>query len=398
MKKIIALSVCFLLLTACTTLKNNAGNDSPNTATDSAITGSSITASAVSGGVVSAEAVSGEVTAEKRKIGKGGKKKAGFVIDETGKSRKLNLGKVNTGDVGVNLGVFDSQPVGLYSQVSGGHYYYMKSDGKHNYTIYRDKGEKMGQFSFDIDSRASGNFLEYFVKYGSEYYALLMYEYSKGDDDDDLYDIKTYLAQVDLKKGKAEPILKLTDRSYGDLYLYQKGLYFEDQSTIDDDIDWSEFEWYDFPGDFVKMDMKKDFSETKLSSTKHLDRQLGCLTFMDGKIYYGVQKGKKVTLYSYDLKTKREEKILFKVHRFTKKTYEDMIISNMKAMDVKCTEDSVYVQEYDEALSDEGEDDYVFKDDNPASTNVYYMDINGEHVEKIADGVAREIDETEDWW
>lgn len=457
MKKVIILCICICLLSACAV--NNAGNGNLNTVAESVVTGSSITGSAVSGGAVSAAAVSEEVTTEK--------KKTEFVIDETGKKRKLNLGKIKTEDAGISLSIFVSRPVGLYSQVSDGHYYYLKSDGNHKYTIYRDKGEKVGQFSFDLDSKAYYNSVDYLVKYGSEFYAQLYYEYGEEDDYAAVVDSKTYLARVDLKKGKAEPIVELTDRSYGNLYLYQKELYFEDQSTIDDDIDWSECEWYDFPGTFVKMDMERNFSETVIPSTNHLDRQLGCLTFMDGKIYYGVQKGKKVTLYSYDLKSKKEEKILFyerkkayhkymsemcntrveidedyiycqdyiiprdggemiplfrharvfevvgdygkitcaynkkyifyidkdyKVHRFTKKTKQDVIISDMKAMDVKCTEDSVYVQEYDEYLTGDGDEEYVYPDDDPASGNVYYMDVNGEHVEKIVERVAPEID------
>lgn len=462
MKKVIILCICIFLLSACAAFGNNAGNDKLNTVTDSVVTGSSLTGSAVTGSAVSAGATT-------EKVEKKGKKKISYVIDETGARRKLELGEINTKDAGIGISDFDLTPcIGNYSQVSDGHYYYMKSDGKHNYTIYRDKGDRIGRFSVDVDPDASWNSLQDFAKYGSEYYAILRYEYKKGDTSSP--DVKTYLAHVDLKKGKAEPVVNLTGRSLGILYLYRQGVYFEDKDwdNDDDDYDWSDDEddeddWIEVDegdldtGDFVKMDTERDFSETILSPTSNMSMELSSLTFMDGKIYYSVQRGKKVALYSYDMESQQEEEILFyerkkayeydyleslkidedyiycqdyiiprdggemipffrrvkeydlnlravlpytynkkyifyvdkkyKVHRFTKKTKKDVIISNIKAMDVKCTEDSVYVQEYDK-FSIEGGPEYVHSDDNPASSNVYCMDVNGKNVKKIVERVA----------
>ena len=70
-----------------------------------------------------------------------------------------------------------------------------------------------------------------------------------------------------------------------------------------------------------------------------------------------------------------------------------MIISNIKAMDVKCTKDSVYVQEYDKYLIGEGGPGYVYPEDDPTCSNVYCMDVNGKNVKKIVERVAPEKEE-----
>ena len=464
MKKIVILSVGLLFLTACTAIRNNAGNDVLNPVTGSAITGSNITVSAVSGSTVSAVAVSGAAVKEDKKRVKKGKKKICFVIDKTGKKRKLKLDAINTENAGVRF--LPSDPAGVYSQISDGHYYYLKSDGQYNYTIYQDKGDVIGRFSFDIDTDAAYNALEYFVRYGTEYYAIFVYGYDQGLGS--ILDDKYYLAHVDLKTEKLEPLLELYDRTVGySTYLYQGEFYFEDLNTMEDKY-YNDWEY----GDFVKIDLERGFSETTLPITDDMGQQLPCLFFMDGKVYYGRQKGKKVTLYSYDLESQQEEKILCyerekkynksewgddgntwlemdedyiycqdyiiprdggemiplfrqarlfhniegprempyaynkryvfyidkkcKVHRYSKKTSEDVVISDIKAMDVKCTEDSVYVQEYDKHLSHEeyfdGPSPYAQVQDDPSFSNIYCMDMDGKHVEKIAEKVLPYLD------
>ena len=102
MKKAIILCIFILSLTACTALKNNAGNDALNPATGSAVTGGSITASAVSGSAVSTAAVSGAAMGEQKgRESKEEKQKVVIVTDETGKKRELKLGDVDTEAAGV---------------------------------------------------------------------------------------------------------------------------------------------------------------------------------------------------------------------------------------------------------------------------------------------------------
>ena len=457
MKKIIALSVCILLLTACTALKNNAGNDNRNTVTDSAITGSSITASAVSSSTVSATAVSGtSIGEQEERENKEEKQKVVIVTDETGKKRELKLGDVNVEDAGVYL--VTAGWVTNYSQVIDGHYYYLRyeenEDGENIYAIYQDKGEKVGRFTLDEYCEPSG-----FVKYGKNYFVLLYYfDYSnKGD----------FLAYVDLQKEKVNIICDVTDahlvRSENIVFcnIYKNAFYFDKRDVWD--------EYMMRPGDSVKYDFVNDNSQMEsIPMSLNAAKASPYWTYMDGKIYYGVADGRKVTLFSHALESGKEREIFYyerkkkyetnvvylaidedyiycqdyliprsggkmvkvfqnakienptikempqkvygemyytynqkyifyidkkdKVHRISKATKEDIVISKLKADGVDCTEDSVYVKVhakewYSKSRWEEFEDD----DEGDISTDsysnhLYCMDLDGKNVKRIWKG------------
>lgn len=85
-----------------------------------------------------------------------------IIIDEMGKQRKLYLGDLDVKREGVFFKY--SNPTSLYSQLSDGHYYYMRSDGKGNYKIYRDKGKKVGGFSL------RRGYAKYFIKHKDKFF------------------------------------------------------------------------------------------------------------------------------------------------------------------------------------------------------------------------------------
>ena len=486
MKKLMILCICILLLTACTALKNNAGNDALNPATGSAVTGSSITTSAVTSGVVSTAAVSGVAMEEQERWEKKEKVKIRFVTDETGQKQKLRLGDVNEKDTGVYFKNCEDF-VFRYSQVSDGHYYFMKINDNGKYTIYQDKGRIVGQFSLDSlnsvyeNEKYGTDFViqvSGFIKYGTEFYALLKAEYGDNYDYEDDYEYTDDLAHVNLETGEIEIICNLgsgdnenemvrisyeLDTLY--LALYKDKMYFMDLDRYYNfeelnkefaqltDEELSESVANMTSKNFVKKDMDNGCPETIMPSASNMDKAKPYLTIVDNKMYYGQQKGKKVTLYAYDLESYQEQKIFsyqrkqpyqgdyiwgrteddvflemdedyiycqefiipraggemipvfrqavvyedgrmpyahnkkyifyidrkYKLHQFSKKTKSDVIISDMKIMDVYCTEKNIYAKEYDKRYTfDELEEHSYFE-----TGNVYCMDMDGEHVERI---------------
>lgn len=181
---------------------------------------------------------------------------------------------------------------------------------------------------------------------------------------------------------------------------------------------------------------------------EHLKDPYGVIVF-DGKMYYGVLSGKEVTLYSFDLASGQEKELFFyekaadvpgkirpeldedylycqeyaipltggkmidlfgemeksnygvkissnqkyifyldnndRIHRINKKNRKDILFTNIKASDIKCTKDGVYIQTF----LNEDEDDEDCADeqqtDDPESCDLYYMDLDGKNVEKIAE-------------
>lgn len=378
------------------------------------------------------------------------------VTDETGRNQRLKLSSINTKDQGMYL--VESNPTACYSQVSDGHYYFMRSDGKGNYTIYMDKGNQVGQFSVD-----NGGYVKYFGKYKNNYYAVLTYE--KEDEEDDVFlDATHKLVQVDLEKGEtvflkdifSEHEWMSDSRMY--LFFYQDAFYHDICNKV-----WHTaiYDTIYIPGKLMRVNRKGE--ETEIDSTSYMNDAKPCLTFIDGKIYYGSQYGtrkdRKINLFSYDLESGREKSIfsferetefstggqglmaqgkinlsidddyiycqdyiiprrggkmirVFKdamlyqdstisfsynsqyiyyidkkhrVRRVDKKTLKNTVISGIESMDVKCTEKDVYVREYKKKLLPGYWDDATDAQltDNPDSNDIYCMDLNGNHAEKI---------------
>lgn len=77
----------------------------------------------------------------------------------------------------------------------------------------------------------------------------------------------------------------------------------------------------------------------------------------------------------------------YKVRRVDKKTMKDIVVTEVKAIDVKCTEKNIYVKKYKKELVPGYWDDTTDAQlsDDPNSSAVYCMDLDGENREKIAD-------------
>lgn len=405
---------------------------------------------------VSASAVRATREDVSQNEGKPEKIKVQYVTDLVGRKRVLRLGDIDLSKKGEVF--IQSNPTSCYSQISEGHYFYMRSDGKGEYSVFRDKGELQGRFCVD-----DGCYIDYFTKQGKNFFAILAYEQ---EDEDGNYDgIKLQLAQVDLQNGKTTKLKELNpERIFYDglqmyLYSYQDAFYYDagelifDSDLIEDHYIYGQLKQIDRSGD-----------EKVINSTELLDVSKPCMFFADGKIYYGREMKKGVDLFSYDMHTRRERKIFsyerkkgttgtgsslkyfgkianlsmdedfiycqeciiprkggemvrifqdaaiagsgdtplsvssnsnyiyyidktYKVRRVDKKTMKNIVVSNVKAIDVKCTEKNIYVKKYKEELVPGYWDDTTDASlsDDPNSSAVYCMDLDGTNREKIAE-------------
>ena len=467
-----------LFLSGCSVFRNNAGTDD-NMATGSAVSGGVVSSAAVSGTAVSGTAVSGQAIGEKKEKGQKAQKVT-IVTDETGKKRELRLGDVDVEDAGVYFS--EAYWVTDYSQVIDGHYYYLRYEGAKDgdYIIYRDKGEKVGGFNlFEEETFYDYTYYDVdgFAKYGENFYIL----YSDGEDDtredseakEELYDAglgyiwPIKLARIDLEKKKVDVICDVTsahpmqDDNLIFCNIYKNAFYF-DRRSVKDACSF-------LPGNSVKYTPSGNGSgEESVPMSANAAKAKPYLTYMDGKVYYGVAEGKKVTLYSSDLESGEEQEIfqyerkqeyetdviyldidedyiycqdyliprsggkmvralknakmkngeasempnkkysvmyyshnqkyIFyigkdkKVHRISKKTKEDIVISDLKAVGVDCTEDNVYVRVRSKAWYDDenwdayNDDDEGWESPDFYSDDLYCMDLNGKNVEKIWKG------------
>lgn len=471
MKKMFVLCMCMLFLSACSSFADNAGIHDTSTVTGSAASGSG---SAVASGT----AVSGQAVGERDEIEK---QKISIVTDETGEKRELKLGNVNTKDRGVYFS--DAYWVTDYSQVIDGHYYYLRYEGTKDadYIIYRDKGEKVGGFNlFEYETFYDYTYYDIvgFAKYGESFYILYENGEEELDDDaeaaeDELFDADFYfmnpvkLARVDLEKRKVEDIYDITSAYLsgdGNLVfcnIYKNGFYF-DLRSVQDVIK-------SRAGNSVKFIPEQGNSHTEnVPMSSNAAKVKPYLTYIDGKVYYGIAEGKKVTLFSSDLESGEEREIFQyerkqdyetdvihvaidedyiycqdyliprsggkmirvfqnakiekgkkkelpnkkysvknytynkkyiyyidkkdKVHRISKATMKDVIISDLKAVGVDCTEDNVYIRVHAEAWYGKSmweefdDDDEGWVSPDFYSNHIYCMDLDGKNVKQIWKG------------
>ena len=447
MKRIIIyIFICSLILNACGTAteQEESGNAGVNQATSSAVAASDSALTASSAATGEEKTGEGEVLQKTDSV-KSKKKIVKIITDETGKQRKLKLEPVNAENKGIYFS--SSRWTTNYSQVQDGHYYYMKG-----YTIYRDRGERVGELPMDdlVDREPMG-----VVKYRKKFYVLLEQEYSKN-----------ILAYVDLKKKKIVTLWKMTKDHVAEgegfvfCNFYNDFLYYNSRSHWD--------ESFGRPGTLVKSPLQSKKIQEIITTTVNLTKAKPYLTYVDGKIYYGVQEGKKVTLFSHDLESGEEERVFcykrkdkkktkifldmdedyiycqeyliprsggkmikafadakifkdkyfydysyrpksisysynkkyifyidknYKVHRIDKNSQQNRIISNLKAAEVNCTENSVYVKVHAEKWygkkglwkdlydDDEGDIGAWYYDDH-----LYCMDLDGKDVKKLREG------------
>ena len=336
-KAVLYLFIYSIMLCACNAADedNGSSNVGVNVTTGSAVTatGSAVTATGVSA-TVSGMAV------EKKQLKREKKKIIRIVTDETGKLQKLKLESVNTKKKGIYFS--SANWATNYSQVQDGHYYYIRGRGDEvTYTIYQDKKKKVGEFSLkEYINKDSGDYPELIgmVKYKKKFYILFDYLDADGEDieyeSDDGWGGATVLAYIDLKKKKAVKLWDMTgtriDEGEGVVFcnFYQDFLYYNKKNYWDME--------YERPGTFMKSPIKDIKLRETITTTVNLTKAKPYLTYIDGKIYYGIQRGKKVTLYSHDLESGREEKFFCYMRSDNKET------TILLEMD----EDYIYCQEY----------------------------------------------------
>lgn len=359
------------------------------------------------------------------------------VIDETGKKRELRMSDVDVNDVGIYFSKTDW--ITNYSQVLDGHYYYLRRDNDgFGYRIYRDKGVEFGYFAMPWTEDDDETYkLEGFVKYGEKFY-VLMSHYSYGEEDPE------ELAYLDVKQLEPVVIADVTkdhmmdDENIIFCNVYKNSFYYDRRSK------WQK--WEQRAGISMRTEFKEEHSEEEISVTPNMTKAKPYLTYVDGKIYYGVSSQKEVTLFCYDLATGKEEKIfsyerkekynteniylsidedyiycqdyliprnggkMLPVFRdakkikngmitytanekyifyIDKKTMKDRIISKRKSAEVDCTEDCLYIRVrdkvwYSDDFQDEWSDVNVISD--YYSDHIYCMDFDGKNEERIWKG------------
>lgn len=397
--------------------------------------------------------------------GKPEKVKVQYVTDLVGRKKLLRLGDIDLSKKGESF--IRSDPTSCYSQISEGHYFYLRSDGKGGYSVFRDKGDLQGRFCVD-----DGYYVDYFIKQGKNFYAILAHEQ---EDEAGEYDFTTYqLVQVDFQEGKVTKIKELNpERIFFDdlqmyLYSYQDAFYYDAGEIIYVSDLTCKRPRYIY-GQLKKID--RSGGEKAINSSYLMDVSKPHMFFADGKIYYAREIKKEVDIFSYDMHTRRERTVFsyerkkgttgagsflkyfgkivnlsmdedfiycqeciiprkggemvrifqdaaiagsgdtplsvssnskyiyyidktYKVRRVDKKTMKNIVVSNVKAIDVKCTEKNIYVKKYKEELvpgyCDWGDDTIVNTisarlSDDTNSSALYCMDLDGRNREKIAD-------------
>ena len=248
------------------------------------------------------------------------KPKSVTVTDETGEKHKLKLGEIDEADVGVRFGTASFMRA---SQISDGHYYYLHVGKGGKNTIYRDKKMEVGTF-FVREGEISG-----FAKVGADYFACISHD----EIDPESFDIEnmTYdIVRIDLATQSVKVLLgncawdgyrgEIQINS-GHIIFYGGKMYYDSRTDVP-----VELAGYT-PGAFLlSRDLKNIEQENKMICTKQMKRAKPYLTFVDGKILYGIKKGKKVSLYMFDLETKEQTKVVeYKSKRaYVRYQYDDV--------------------------------------------------------------------------
>ena len=364
-----------------------------------------------------------------------GKDKSVVVTDDCGQMRELKLGNVDAGDRGVDF-IF-SDVTSLYSQTENGHYYYMRSNGKGDYQIYKDNGKRVGSFS------VKKGFVNSFVVYKNKFYAIIKESHFKNKDSfkgAGIFCYSPHKKKMVKILGNFSDLRDLLDENYS-LFIYRDAYYLYNEKYRK----------------ILKYDLKKHIL-TEVQTLKNSPKSDAYYNWIcvDNKIYYGAKDGTEKVIYSLDLKNGAESEVFryaekdgnsaeeldiqldmdddfiycedyliprkggkmvgalkgvwdmerippyaknmkyvfyiehntkHTIHRLNKSTLEDIIINDIRAMDVMCAKDGLYVQQYvyDLSLDEDGDVNFEQERDNSQSCNLYYMDFDGKNIEKIAD-------------
>lgn len=405
--KIMTIAALMFSFTAC-------GVDSTTLSLDVAEDGQAVSGAAVSGGAVSSSAITMQMDAVNTPIpeqnGKGNKdskkKKIVTVTDETGEKRKLKLGDIDVSDMGSYFHA--SNPTGRYAQVVDGHFYYLQSDGQRNYTIFQDNGNVVGDFSLEK------GYVSDFLIYHSNYYAIIVVE---NDWFQHVEGQSTFLARIDLENKGIEKLIKnLGDENLqGDcchtyMSIYNEQIYYDNRRDTGDiyysagkhgvvmrvDKGWYVSEYYYGAGkSMIVWDMNDMEQEREFSSPTNMIGANPYLTFCDGKILYGRQKGREVRLYCYDLQTQKEKEF-FRYKR--NKSYKNSESTNQGII-LSIDDEYIYCQDF--AIPREGGKmqrilkDAIEYDDGVLAfasnkNYIYYLDKNYQ-VHRISKDTKKDI-------
>ncbi len=322
-----------------------------------------------------------------------------------------------------------------------GHFYYITCDNKDDiddefldeedviYTVYRDRGEKVGTFTTKGE-------LEACIFYQNNFY------FEKISFDQLTLD-STYCFQRLEKDGKSTDLTKFS-LNINDMMKETNGhnfIVYEDKVYRGESTDGSD----------RLVRVKEDGSEETL--VKQIIGMRGGRTggfaymVVDGKMYYAVPENKKISLYYIDLATgeqvkfysyekKRDKGGLFlklnmdsdyiycgkdrisiqtgevkqyplddgtsfiparqyifymdkkdRLHRIDKKTDQDKMITTKKISKIHATEEGLFVELYDKKLENKIDEDFDMEERymwyNYYPANLYYMDFDGKNMEKL---------------
>lgn len=279
MKRTIVLCIlCATLLCACFAAQNEKKHISG--AADSAVSGCTV---GVADTNDSDTAVSDAV--EEKMGKKDGKEKPWIITDMTKKKRELNITKINTKDKGEWMGWINSSAE--YSQVSDDHYYYVRKKDKNLYTLYRDKGEDVGDFNIPEGYQFRGC-----GRYNDQFYVFIMPE-------ENLEGYKLAVVDFSLNKtkdlgifpGMLPNMIFYHDKAYGYARLYlDEGALLEVRDMMTGN--------------------RLDSVLQKKRDSYSLDGDISGDCIVDGGLYFTeMKKGKELHFFRRDLESGTEEKI-----------------------------------------------------------------------------------------
>lgn len=107
----------------------------------------------------------------------------------------MKLAKLNEKDTGVYFR--EADPTSVFGQIDNGHYYYLKSNSKREYKIFRDEDVFVGEFTLEY------GYISSFAKYQNDFYAFITIEEGEAE----VETTRQALVRVDLKNKKVQSII-----------------------------------------------------------------------------------------------------------------------------------------------------------------------------------------------
>lgn len=261
---------------------------------------------------------------------------------------------------------YDTQWITNYSQIDDGHYYWLRyNEKKEEYIIYRDNKKKIGVFALPC-SRDNDipYYLDGFVKYGNDFYAIISHFDLEVDDANDKVQ---ELARVDLTEGKLEILYDISkEHITGDgkvlfCCIYQDYFYF-DRRTI-----WQSYDKR--PGISVRLPIQGGTTE-ELPSTPNMTKAKPYLLYMDNKIFYCTKENNKITLFCYDMQLNKEQQFL---------QFEEKGKSNVESSFLTADKNYIYCMNY-MILHKEKKTFKMFQDAQSDASGMYQYTSNSKYV------------------